>query len=351
MRADLPLVELARRLAATTMFSPLPKAQLLALLERSPRRRVRAGEWMDDSPEGLQHHVVLLAGELEARRCWQASDGSEHTHVRRVVLDADGPGFALVSAASRQLRVRAATDAEVLSIDSDDLDELLGWDFLGAFVLPESHLKVFHGLPLENVAQAINRLVERPVEAGETIVRQGEPGDRYYVILAGDAEVWERGPDGGEPVLVNRLSDGDSFGEEALLAGGERTATVTMTTPGQLLTLGKDDFDALLRPPMVEEIDARRAHALLARRAVQLLDCRHPAEHAEGHIPGARLLPLERLRHEGVYAIDVDDAYVVYCRNGRRSRAATFLLRERGIHAMSLAGGIAEWPYALEHGG
>jgi rhodanese-related sulfurtransferase len=148
--------------------------------------------------------------------------------------------------------------------------------------------------------------------------------------------------------LINTLADGDSFGEEALLAGGSRNATVRMSTPGRLLALAKADFDALLRPPMVEEIAAPAAREMLMHGAAKLLDCRHAAEHAASRIAGARSLPLGSLRQDGVFAIDPDATYIVYCDTGRRSRAAAFLLYERGIRALSLTGGLSAWPYELE---
>jgi CRP-like cAMP-binding protein len=342
------LAELTVRLSATTLFSPLDRLQLRALLERSPRRSAKAGEWLADLPQGLHHHLILLSGEVEARRRWSRPDGAEGGSARRVRVEAGGPGFALLGAGGSGLCVQAMADTEYLAISIDDLDDLLGWSFLGAFVLPEPHLKLFHRLPLETVARAINRLVERPVVPGETIVRQGEPGDSYYVILDGEAEVWAADSAGGVPSLVNRLADGDSFGEEALLAECSRTATVTMTTPGRLLVLSKADFDALVRPPMVEEVNAAAARDMVARGTAKLLDCRHSVEHGGSRIKGALSVPLDTLRHEGVFLLDPDGKYVVYCDTGRRSRAAAFLLHERGIHALSLAGGITHWPYEVE---
>ena len=342
------LADLTVLLSATTLFSPLDRAQLRALLGRSPRRAAKAGEWLADLPQGLRHHLVLLSGDVEARRSWRGPDGADSGSARRVSVDASGPGFALLGAGGSRLCVQALADTEYLAIDTDEFDDLLGWSYLGAFVLPEPHLKLFHRLPLETVARALQCLVERPVAPGETIVRQGEPGDSYYVILDGEAEVWVADAAGGAPSLVNRLADGDSFGEEALLAECSRTATVTMTTPGRLLVLSKADFNALLRPPMVEEVDAAAARDMIARGAARLLDCRHPIEHEGSRIRGARSMPLDSLRHEGVFALDPDATYIVYCDTGRRSRAAAFLLQERGIHALSLVGGITHWPYEVE---
>jgi rhodanese-related sulfurtransferase len=342
------LAELTRRLSATTLFSPLDRKQLRALLERSRQHTAKAGEWLADLPQGLRHHLILLDGEVEAQRSWSGTDGAQSFSARRVSVEAVSPGFAILGAGGSGLRVQAIADTEYLAINTNDLEDLLGWSFLGAFVLPEPHLKLFHRLPLETVARAIDCLVERPVALGETIVRQGEPGDSYYVILDGEAEVWAADSASGVPTLVNRLADGDSFGEEALLAECSRTATVTMTTPGRLLVLSKADFDALLRPPMVEEVDAAAARDMIACRVAKLLDCRHPVEYEASHIVGALLVPLGSLRHEGVFALDRETTYIAYCDTGRRSRAAAFLLNERGIKALSLVGGITRWPYEVE---
>ncbi|MDP1901487.1 MAG: cyclic nucleotide-binding domain-containing protein [Rubrivivax sp.] len=343
------LTELARLLGATPMFSRLPREQLVALLERSPRRQAPAGTWLDDGPHGLNEHLVLLAGELEARRSWIGADGSENTYAWRLGVHADGPGFGMLTAASHRTRAQALTDVDYLAIEGDALDELLAWAQMDGHQALARHLKVFHKLPLEGVQRAFDCMVERRVSAGETIVTQGEPGDAYYIILVGEAEVWVTDPLTDETARATVLSDGDAFGEEALLLEGSRTATVRMKTPGRLLVLRKADFDALLRPGMVEVIAAEQARDMLARGEASLLDCRYEMEHEESRIPGARLVPLDKLRRQGVFTLAPEPTYIVYCRSGRRSQAAVFLLRERGIRALSLIGGLRDWPYEVDH--
>lgn len=73
------LVDLTRRPGAPTLFSRLPRAQLLALLTQSPRRQVAGGSWLSDTVQGLKNHLVLLSGELEAQRTWTEADGSQNT--------------------------------------------------------------------------------------------------------------------------------------------------------------------------------------------------------------------------------------------------------------------------------
>ena len=77
--------------------------------------------------------------------------------------------------------------------------------------------------------------------AEHTIVREGEPGDAFYVVLAGQAKVTSNGK------LVNRVLPGDYFGEISLLDGDVRTATVTTETPMSLLILQRQRFMKLVR--------------------------------------------------------------------------------------------------------
>ncbi|MFC1774057.1 rhodanese-like domain-containing protein [Pseudomonadota bacterium] len=56
---------------------------------------------------------------------------------------------------------------------------------------------------------------------------------------------------------------------------------------------------------------------------------------------------VKRPPHE-THKLDADVRYIVYCPGGRRSKAATFFLREQNIDAVSLAGGIKNWPYEVD---
>ncbi len=99
------------------------------------------------------------------------------------------------------------------------------------------------------------------VVEGDDVVRQGEPGELFYVVGRGELQVSV-----GGDVRPTALVAGDSFGEIALLRQVPRTATVTALTPCRLLTLDAADFlAALTRSPAGHHIASEVAGAHLSR--------------------------------------------------------------------------------------
>ncbi len=78
------------------------------------------------------------------------------------------------------------------------------------------------------------------------------------------------------------------------------------------------------------------------QNAVQIVDVRHPHEWRAGRIAGAMHIPLDELEHR-VGEIDRSRPVVAVCRSGNRSIQAMELLRDNGLEAYSLDGGLAEW--------
>lgn len=349
VRPAVPLstADLIERLRTHALFSHIQPTQLQQLLHDSPERVAGPDSELSIEGRGLSDVFILLSGEVEVRRTWTSRDGAERTYAWQVGGNGGEPGFSLIHAFGGNVRARTLGEVRYIALRGSDIDELLGWNQLDRHMVFARHLKVFRNIPLEHVKMAFDRMVQREVEAGETIIHQGELGDSYYIILSGQAEVSQTDPFNGTVSSIAVLGDGDAFGEEALLQNAHRNATVKMTTPGRLLVLSKADFDQLLKPVMVQEIDPQTALAMLDRESAKLIDCRYDIEFEQSRIPGAMLVPLDQLR-DGVSMISPHVTYIVYCTSGRRSKAATFLLNERGIKAMSLIGGIKSWPYDIE---
>ncbi|KAF2234331.1 camp-dependent protein kinase-like protein regulatory subunit [Viridothelium virens] len=80
---------------------------------------------------------------------------------------------------------------------------------------------------------------------GSTIIKEGDAGESFFILEAGEAEVFKRSS-GGRP--VHKYKKGDYFGELALLNDAPRAASVVSATEVKVATLGKDGFQRLLGP-------------------------------------------------------------------------------------------------------
>lgn len=195
---------------------------------------------------------------------------------------------------------------------------------------------VFNGLPHDDLRQLLKHFEQIPARRGDTLVRQDEEGDYYYLIETGRCLVTRTVA--GAPMVLAELKAGDAFGEEALLTDLTRNATVTMKSDGTLLRLAKKDFIELLRSRLLNRISYVEACRRVAAGALWL-DVRFAAEHQYDGIPGSRNISLNTIR-EASASLDPGQEYIVYCQNGRRSAAAAFLLAQRGFNASLLEGGL-----------
>jgi len=127
---------------------------------------------------------------------------------------------------------------------------------------------LFHGLNERQLRKLAVRCVEREYAAGQAIVAQGEGGEGFFVIVAGQAQAIRHRSDGSE-VLVNTFGPTDFFGELALLYDGARTATVTATAPTECLALTRWDFIGTLKEDAEMAVVVAQA---LAERFYRALD-------------------------------------------------------------------------------
>ena len=237
------------------------------------------------------------------------------------------------------------------------LDFLLGWESLSTDEPGDDSFRewlsglrnplIFGQLPLENAHAIFRRLRPFTAEEGEVIFDLREEAKQFYFIEQGQAELWRPGLYDDELKLTKVLGVGDYFGEEALLTGELRNARVKMIGKARLLVLDKNDFDELINTPMIDRVSAKVAKAMLDEGA-QLLDIRYEDEYEMEYIPGCTLIPLLELR-ERVSELEKGTDYVVYCHSGRRSCVGAMILSEHKLNAVSLNGGIRDWPYEVEN--
>ncbi len=107
---------------------------------------------------------------------------------------------------------------------------------------------LFEALPGETLGKLADRMQREDVASGTVLVREGEPGDRFYVLLTGMAGVSQASL-GGRGIL----RAGEFFGEVALVMDVPCTATVTAMTPCVVASCDRAAFNELLRPLFADD--------------------------------------------------------------------------------------------------
>ena len=95
---------------------------------------------------------------------------------------------------------------------------------------------LFRGMRTSALETVADRASEITFDDGETVTREGEPGDTFYIVTDGRLHVSKHG------TRVRDLGPGDFLGEISLVDGGPRTATVTADGPVEALVIRRADF-------------------------------------------------------------------------------------------------------------
>lgn len=322
-------------------LASLSPEHLEDLLSNCRQETLARGEHSELFHAGSDNALYLAEGEIRLAY----PDGSAE-----VLVGGCGKAcWPLGQAGPRPLRGRSITDVMLIHVDGVALDQLLTWGQSldgaaaqghGLQQLPAALLTrgALAGFPPAHIDALLASFSPMPVTAGQVVVQEGDEGDAYYLIESGRAQVVRQV--GGSELLVAELGPGQAFGEESLVSGERRNATVRMSTGGRLLRLAKPDFLTLLKAPLLKSVTREEAGALIGSGA-RWLDVRYPAEFGLDGLPGALNIPLNQIRNSFAL-LPREQTYIVYCRTGRRSAAAAFLLAQQGFDAHWLEGGLPD---------
>ena len=312
------------------------------------------GQVLFSSGESDGATIYLLKGDVEL----EAEDGS------KTLVSAGGQEswHPLDHVQPRRATCRAVTDVSVVKFDSSGLDAILAWDQSAGYVILDINSnaayqddrhwmirllksKIFYKVPPGNILEIFRRLKPRRHRAGDWVITQGDEADCFYIIKEGMCEVLIKAEGATEPTPVAMLEQGQWFGEDALLTGKPRNASIVMATDGVLMRLDRSDFDELLREPIVHTIGLDEARALVGKGA-RWLDVRTPDEYDQAHLRAAMNMPLNVLRLKS-RLLDPGKTYITCCDTGRRSASAAFLLNNAGLDVHVLDGGMNAHAAAL----
>jgi len=333
-------------------FSPLDGLQpenLQTLARKTMLRELAAGRVLFKEGDSDKRTYYLVSGVLELMR-----DERSVTVLRGGSPESRNP---IAPFTPRRYTARAVSErVEFIAIDSDMLDMMLTWDQTGSYEVGELssandqapasddwmttllQTKAFHRIPPANIQAIFMRMQRLEAKTGDVIIKQGDDGDYFYVIVKGKCLVTRETPLNKAGIKLAELGMGDTFGEEALIADAKRNANITMLTDGALMRLAKDDFRILLNEPMLQWVTLDQAKDIVAQGG-KWLDVRLPSEFENFHLDDALNLPLYFIRLK-LKTLDPKVHYVVTCDTGRRSSAAAYILAERDLNVSVLKGGL-----------
>jgi CRP-like cAMP-binding protein/Zn-dependent protease len=238
-------IEAAEMIDRLPAFEDLPEEVLSDLAGRVRLRSFPPEHAVVRQGDRADAFYVLRSGRLAVE---DEHPETGDTRVLRTLEPGESFGeLALLSAAPRSATVRALNDVEVFEIDKATFDRLLADDIDAPEFAPTMQaiaelrgLTAFRRLTLDDLAVVLEHGSWVQAAHGDILVEQGEIGDAFYAIAAGQADVIVD----GTPIAA--LGPGDHFGEIALLEDVPRTATVAARTPLRAFRIDSDGFDQVV---------------------------------------------------------------------------------------------------------
>ncbi len=333
------------------------------LLENAKILDVKKSRFIFKQGDKDDYSYYLLDGEVELHQNNQLNSVMQS--------GSDRAKYALAQLQPRQFSVKAKTEIKILLVERKSLDQLMmlsqestlnptltsvnnqvevdevdGVDDDTDWMTQMLQSELFSRIPTHNIHQLFALLEPINFKAGDVVIKQGDPGEHYYIISEGRCAVSRKPSPQSKDVKLAELSIGDSFGEEALISESTRNATVTMITDGVLMRLAKDTFIELVKNPTLQSLKFDEAEALVNEGSAKWLDVRFPNEYKASSIEGSINIPLNSLRLQ-TDKLDPSLIYILYCDTGGRSSTGTFLLAERGFDVTYLDGGLLNNPEAI----
>ena len=199
---------------------------------------------------------------------------------------------------------------------------------------------MFKNIPFEDIQKIFMLFEKIEVTKNDTVIKQGEAGDYYYIIEEGRFRVSRKIKKQNKEFKLADLEEGAGFGEEALIGNVERNATITALTDGNLIRINEVDFVNLIKEKVLNSVTYDDVKNMVKDGAI-CLDARFKNEFDKAalKLKGCINSPLNTLRLQAE-KLDKNKEYIVYCDNGARSAIVAFLLMERGFNVSYLDGGI-----------
>jgi len=255
-------------------------------------------------------------------------------------LSGDAPENLLALDASHPVHRSAAitkTPCTIASMNRDHLQLISAWIELSRTLSDQDETdwletlltsELFSHIPPSNIQQLLGRFEEREVALGDVIIQEGDVADECFVLKQGRALVTRN--HNHHTTTLAALGSGALFGEDSLISHLPRSASVSMSSDGVVMALSKDDFDSLMKNPVLEYVHEEELPELLENSdvGIVILDVRSPQEASESPILHARQISLGELRN---HLPELSSNFLYIIAGEARAEAAAYILSEAGL--------------------
>jgi CRP-like cAMP-binding protein len=238
-----------KKLPEIPLFSDLDPASFVELLNRVPVRKCEAGERVVREGDDGNSFFIIISGAVQVTK-------GKDMPLAKLKAGAFFGEMAAVSSRPRQASVDTIDQCELIEIPKSEIDRLAkSYPHIYKALRKFTEQRLLHNLMLTSPlftpfskkerTALMRRFSPEKFSKGRTIIEQGQDGKGLYLIVSGAAEVVYQDENKHEH-RITTLSEGDLFGEIALLTRSKATATVRAAQTAHLLCLSKEVFNEVI---------------------------------------------------------------------------------------------------------
>lgn len=353
-----PKSEEAQALRKLFPLVTMPVRQYNALCSQINIIEMPKGDFLFKQGDAPDSFIYLLHGSVSLE--------AEEFKIEKISSGTDSAKFPLAHQFPRQISARAVTKVRFVNLRLnafdkpviDDVQEnggyMVGNESESTMEEPEDWMSallkspIFQRLPAMNLQQVLMSLEDIEVKEGETIFKQGDLGEYFYLIKSGRCALTRKASEKAKEIKLLELRTNNTFGEDALLSGEPRSMTVTAMTHMLLTRIDKERFVKLIKEPALSYIDypellneCEQGHAIA-------IDIRSADAYKKSHVEGSRNIPFFSLRLSLKDLSQEAKKVIIICDDGQISKAAAFVLIKSRVDAVILQGGMQNLPKEFE---
>ena len=247
-----------KKLTQSFIFNALEDQDMKTVLLAFEEKRYNAGDYV--IKQGAHGDVIYLVdvGELDCEKVFKKGDPP--TYLKTYYPGESFGELALLYNAPRAASIKAKTDVILWALDRGTFNNIVKEAAIKKRNKYEETLKkipILSTVDNYELSQICDAIKSEKCSEGDYIIKQGEKGDKFYILDEGEAFAAKVFKEGEEAKKVKEYVSGDYFGELALLSNEPRAASIIAKTDCKLLSLDRLAFKRLLGP--IEKILKRNS--------------------------------------------------------------------------------------------